>query len=268
MKTTFAFCIMLLFFSICGAFSDTITYIEKKHFRYELDNNDVTKIGYKEFDKGEVLSVNQVFLKDDYVLISDPIQRRIKKISLIDGNILCSSPKLFTEDDIITLLGIVNDKIYCFSLFGRYYIMNMELGILEEDSIPDFFGEKYFYKLLKDTMIIYREPIDVFQDEKHLVSIKSKMITPIFKDSMIVELGKGYEKYKSFKKGSINGKNTSGFLCENSKLEFLYNDDFYIIREIVPENKLYLCQSFDFSDKFFVFYYFDKNEMILTVLSL
>lgn len=238
---------------------DTVKCVEKKVFSYSMDSSNINHFGFKTYETGEILSVNCMLVYDEFTYLSDPVQGRVKKIDNNNGKIVETSQVLFSDNKIITALSFFNDLLYAITYDGNIVILDKKLEIVKNINIPEYVGDKIIFEQPKnETLIIYRSPVDVFQDTVHNVYIKRLLINTdgLLKNDTI-KIGKGYNTYTSFKSNTINGKTITEKKLEGNNMQFVFDNTLFQIDEKVPTIKYYENQNSDFTRDYFV--YFDVN---------
>lgn len=226
-----------------------------KTFYYQV-SDEKDSIGYSVFkNTGEIISISDIKIVNDYAFLSDPVHGNIKRIDLRSG-IMKASVILNKDLSWISSLSFFNDLLHVFTIDGKVFLFDINLNYKGNFSINTY-SYIYVYTVTKDELIVYRYPSDIYQNNgnylKRIIIDKSRAFrfdTISLNNNELLALLR-----------RENGKE----VLDNDSLVFETNDFKFEIPGNLEKVKDYQCKNVDYSDNYIVTFTVDKQRLLLRV---
>lgn len=232
---------------------------EYKIFKYEMNNEDFTKIGFFE-ENDLIISITACLIVNEFVFLTDEVHKNIKKINLKTGEMI-NSGRLTKATHFKQLndLGIIENNLFIPSTGKTVFVSDIYFSKTDSFCLPTKGIDPVFVKSSSDSTI---EFLVEFADSIFVINKNYEV-----KDSyrLLNEEKRNWESKFDFGLGKLKDKNFE-FRKTN-------NADFVKIngKEIKLIKKFEYCSdiiNFDFNDKYMIIYEFYNTEFILYVYNL
>lgn len=183
---------MGVFFIILSLFTLVNTNVlgsndsEFQCFVFDVDNNDNSKFGYKEFEMDQDISVKSICLDSCYAYLLDSYHNNIKKVNITNGEIVTSTVISSRKNCWLRDVYIFNDKLIVSDDFDSIFVLDKNMNKLSAVYIPRInqdnevealgYSPKYFFNFggCGDSIIVFvqlsHESILIYDAEFKLIS--------------------------------------------------------------------------------------------------
>lgn len=226
-------------------------------FYYQV-NESTDSIGYKRFEDGEISSIVSLKIVGKQVFLSDPVHGNVKRIDL-ENRKLTASERLDTDSSWLYNIAYFNNLLYVFTFRGKVYLLDKNLETKGTFFLPDFIGDIDVYSENMDSLVIYRNPSDIYQDNNRKDYLRRMII--------------GKNNHYSFDTISLEGeesltrlrKETGKEVRQGDKLVYETSKGKYEILDSIEIKKEYDCKRIDYSDDYLVTFEVNPKRLKLVV---
>lgn len=269
MKFTIIAVLVLTFIwsTACKSQISTRKLLSTTEYRYAFDSTDCNSFGFYKFEDGEELYPIDIIVVDNFAIILDLLQRKLKKVDLNTGKIIACSEKI-TDSKYVNNLACFNSKIYVFTIVRTTFIYNLNLELLNTIDLDKALnGRKEILSIRENLKIYSISQSNLFQIKKDnqindfLIYFAYDTNNNYAVDTIEVD---DFREYIYPSNHRIKGKAVE-VEDTDSSFSIIYKDHLYIIPEKVSRMKYYMNSNIDFSGNYVAWFGISKEGLDLHV---